>query len=819
METHKLFVIKSYFNFFPEPFTVDLVQRTMMKVCSFLWVFLCDFVLSLFGHLIKHLVRSRLDDHHHENSLDTTVVFNEQEERVVGSSGGSNYDGFGEEDKPEFAFGFQFQIKEEDLISFKDVTEAKAGETEDVFMENELTTTTNTSKYQFVSVQDFGGFVAEPEIASFTVHELFVEEDSIKDDFITKKGGITSKYIGKDEVQQEAKLKDQRKELNENSNLPSNGKVDDFMEAKVFSGQILQRVDLPNTDSIKSEEKSKEFVIGASGCEEVQELQEKSQLNSGENGVLKPEQVNWLGEFFIRNDKFSYGVNFSQENELNSPDHQLESDDSSDGYFSISPQDADSASNEFSSVKELESESLIPPVPEEIDDDYIDLEPHLEDIEKELQNSDSNVKYESDSCLENSMESENERKKSVKFEEEDKVKSWEVDSDEEDEADFLLEHQELIGQMKMELKNARTGGLPTILEESETPRMKEDLKPLKINEKLEHRDQMAEIQKFYKSYTEKMRKLDVLNYQTLQSINFLRMKHPDQLTTGENASLSALKSVIFPSFWPCKLRRIYADPTLKSVTELHKDLEIVYVGQACLSWEILHWQYKKAKELQLYDPQGYRSYNQVAIEFQQFHVLLRRFTEDEMFQGPRVQNYAKQRCILRSLLQVPAIKDDNLKEKKARKEDQEGDAVPISTMANMIKESMTVFWEFLHTDKDTTNLFLTIILQGSKAHLQDPADSELFMDIKTTHQKKEKRLKDMLRTGNCIVKKFQKHQETILDQHMFVSQVELKLVSRVLSLPRLSRDQLVWCQSKLNNIKFIDRKIQVEDSLFLLFPC
>lgn len=80
------------------------------------------------------------------------------------------------------------------------------------------------------------------------------------------------------------------------------------------------------------------------------------------------------------------------------------------------------------------------------------------------------------------------------------------------------------------------------------------------------------------------------------------------------------------------------------------------------------------------------------------------------------------------------IVDDNLKEKKARKEDKE-DIVSISTMATMIKESMTVFWEFLHTDKDTTNLFLTIILQGTKAHLQDPNDSTLFMEIKTNHQK------------------------------------------------------------------------------------
>ncbi|KAL7588264.1 hypothetical protein Lser_V15G37536 [Lactuca serriola] len=783
MATHKLFTLKSYFNFMDEPVTADLVQRTMKKICRFLWVLLCDFVLFLSGHLIKHLARSRIDNDH-ENNLDTTVVFNELEEPTARSSRGSNFIGFDEDYKSEFTFGFQFQMKEEDFMSYKGVTEAKSRNTGEAFMENELKTTTNTSKYQFVPVHNFSEFVAAPESASFTVHESVME-----DDFIIKEKGISKKDFSDLEVEQEPKIKDEQKGWNETSNLPSNEKVDDFIEPEVSSTQIHQSADLPNPDSINSEEKSKESV----------KLHVKDQLNSGKNGVSDPEKVNWLGDFFMRNDSFSYGVQLSQEHESDSLDSHLESYDSSNEFISISPQDVEI-------INEKESESLSP---EEIDDDYIEFEPNLKDHENiQQRNLDSNAKHESDAFTKK-MESQTEV-----------MKTWELDlEEEEDEADVLLEHQELIGQMKMELKNARTGGLPTILEESETPRMKEDLKPLKMDEKLEHRDLMAEIQKFYKSYNEKMRKLDVLNYQTLQAINFLRMKHPDQMNTGENnTSLSALKSVLLPSLWPCKLRRIYADPTLKSITELNKDLEIVYVGQACLSWEILHWQYKKSKELQLYDPQGYRSYNQVAIEFQQFYVLLRRFTEDELFQGPRVLNYTKQRCILKGLLQVPAIRDDNLKEKKARKEDKE-DIVSISTIATMIKESMTVFWEFLHTDKDTTNLFLTIILQGTKAHLQDPNDSTLFMEIKANHQKKERRLKDMLRTGNCIVKKFQKHQETILDQHMFVSQVELRLVSRVLSLPRLSRDQLVWCQSKLNNIKFVDRKVEVEDSLFLLFPC
>ncbi|KAJ0896183.1 hypothetical protein HanRHA438_Chr08g0331471 [Helianthus annuus] len=739
MATHMLFILKSHFIYIYESFPYDLVQQTMMKVCSFIWVLVWNFVLSSFRHLIEHLAGSRIDDTH-ERNLGPLVGFSDHQEDNKGSifdefsdqedNKASILDGFCEEEqpkpesKPEFTFGFRFQMKEEDLITYKDTPVSKTEETGD--FSNVLKT--NTSKYQFLSVKDYGGFVEEPKSGSFTVHELFVEPPLMEDNnFIIK----------------------------------------------------------PKKKSQTSEEKEVK--------DEVQELHEKKELHLGETRGLKPDEVNWLGEFISRNDSFDPF------------DYHPESDDSSEGFFSISPQDVDS-------VIEPESEILDPSFLDEFDDDYIELEPNLE---KDLQKSDSFAKHESDSCVENSLESETEQIRNVR--------SWEFDSNEEDnddddDDDVLMEHQELIDQMKTELRNARTGGLPTILEESETSRVEEDYKPLQINEKLEHRDQMGQIQKFYKSYSEKMRKLDVLNYQTLQAINFLRMKHPDQTNAGENASLSAIKSVLLPSLWPCKLRRIYADPTLKSITELHKDLEIVYVGQACLSWEMLHWQYKKVKELQLYDPQGYRSYNQVAIEFQQFHVLLRRFTEDELFQGPRVQNYTKQRCNVRGLLQVPAVKDDNLKEKKARKKE-EGDAVSISTMAKLIKESMMVFWEFLHTDKDTTNLFLTIILQGSKAHLQDPADSDLFTNIKTIHQKKERKLKDMLRTGNCIVKKFQKQRETILDQHMFVSQVELRLVSRVLSLPRLSRDQLVWCQSKLNNIRFVDRKIQVEDSLFLLFPC
>ena len=87
------------------------------------------------------------------------------------------------------------------------------------------------------------------------------------------------------------------------------------------------------------------------------------------------------------------------------------------------------------------------------------------------------------------------------------------------------------------------------------------------------------------------------------------------------------------------------------------DFETVYAGQVCLSWEILHWQYGKVKELLEFDRGGIRQYNQVAEEFQHFQVLLQRFVENEPFQArPRVENYVKNRCAARHLLHVPVIK-------------------------------------------------------------------------------------------------------------------------------------------------------------------
>jgi len=102
----------------------------------------------------------------------------------------------------------------------------------------------------------------------------------------------------------------------------------------------------------------------------------------------------------------------------------------------------------------------------------------------------------------------------------------ELNGSESDEDDFEWEHEEIVEQLKLELKNSRQGGLATIIEEvedeeqeqRESPKVVEELKPLKIEVKLEFNDQMDQIEKVYKSYAEKMRKLDILNYQTMHAL-------------------------------------------------------------------------------------------------------------------------------------------------------------------------------------------------------------------------------------------------------------------------------------------------------------
>ncbi|XP_074562852.1 uncharacterized protein LOC141819454 [Curcuma longa] len=381
-----------------------------------------------------------------------------------------------------------------------------------------------------------------------------------------------------------------------------------------------------------------------------------------------------------------------------------------------------------------------------------------------------------------------------------------------DEQESPWEHQDLIEQLRMELQKLKDIGLPTILEESESPITVEDSKPLMVDESFLHDDAMVEIRKSYWSYRERMRKFDILNYQKMYTIGFLQLKDP--LQSVESGTLGLTFQSIFPrSFWSVR-RKSNANPLEKLIEELQSDLEMVYVGQTCLSWEFLRWQYEKAKEMpQLFHPFGNHCYNQAAGEFQQFQVIIQRFTENEAFQGPRLPNYIENRRLLHNLLLVPVLKEDCLKDKM---EDEQG--ISGKQMEEIMEESIRIFWEFVKADKDATPGILKGFM-GTHVELQGPSDFDLLEDIQTDLYKKEKKLKDILRTGNCLIKKLKKPKEGRPNQDLLFSQVDLKLVARVLRMSRITSEQLLWCRKKLSKIKFVERKVIREPSSFLLFPC
>ncbi|KAF8109380.1 hypothetical protein N665_0097s0034 [Sinapis alba] len=410
------------------------------------------------------------------------------------------------------------------------------------------------------------------------------------------------------------------------------------------------------------------------------------------------------------------------------------------------------------------------------------------------------------------------------------------DSDEEEEEEeeegfeSLWEHQNLIEQLKMEMKKVKAiGGLQTIHEEEEEddcPKIMEELKPWKIEEekRSKHVDTIGEVHKFHRSYRERMRKLDILGFQKSFALGLLQSTNPS--TVGSSSSQASFSSVFNLRLW--KLKKPETEPLVQFRKETHGELENVYVGHMCLSWEILHWQYEKAIKLLESDVYGSRRYNEVAGEFQQFQVLLQRFLENEPFEEPRVQHYIKKRRVLRNLLQVPVIREDGNKDKrKERRRDKEEDddgAIKSEQLVEIMEETIRLFWRFVRFDKLTSSIHdhkSRTKSQIEPDHEEDSQDLEIFADVKAELQNKEKRLKDVLKSERCIIRRFKKHKEEDSTEEQvlhFFSQVDMKLVTRVLNMSKLTKDHLVWCHNKLTKISFVNRRLQLDPS-FCLFPC
>lgn len=822
--------------------------RNMMALfISSCWFYFAKFVLFLVKFVGQHIFRSKEDDSSQKDIKDylappqAVLESNEIEEE--------------KREPSSFSFKFEYQVPEVNSVVIKEEESFQAR-------------TMSISNYSFLSKQNTCGFIEEPEVATFQVHESFIgcSDDEELEPELLSAGEFVQPCLKSDDVKS---LEDQELER-----IFSSDSVRDFSKLSVQSEKLEVRN--PNVSySCSLDEKevidsSSSFDSDSVGNSEKPGIQSEDImfLNDQNEGLyifhgFNSDDVGEFEETVMHSD-----TNFDSDTDSISDDYSVKDlmvDSDSDDLLSemdFGDKESFIASSTFEMelVKDMEKteegqssncENVLSDKLEaelelkELSDRVIDELPSsskvqiefMDSSDDELQHSENynnipaacskltepdpepepvHADFDNSNARLGQMEEIPECAKNTSEEKSEETKLKDVDDEELDELESLWEHQDLIEQLKMELKRVRAGGLPTIFEESESPKTIEDLKPWKIDEKFLRGDPMDELHKFYKSYRERMRKFDILNYQKMYAIGFLQLKDPLQSMGNQKPLIPTILSHFSQNLKPLYRRKSSSDPSEKFMKELQVELETVYVGQTCLSWEFLRWQYEKARELPDSDPYWSHRYNQVAGEFQQFQVLLQRFIENESFQGPRLQNYVKNRCVLRNLLQVPVIKEDCSKNKMEEK--MKGNyAITSEMLEEIMEESIRIFWEFVKADKDETSIILKGLI-GNQVELQDQSDFQLMSEIQTSLQKKEKKLKDILKTGNCIVKKFKKPRENRSNQDMFFSQVDMKLVARVLKMSRITTDQLSWCHMKLSKITFSDRKIHREQS-FLLFPC
>ncbi|PHT83744.1 hypothetical protein T459_12187 [Capsicum annuum] len=72
-------------------------------------------------------------------------------------------------------------------------------------------------------------------------------------------------------------------------------------------------------------------------------------------------------------------------------------------------------------------------------------------------------------------------------------------------------------------------------------------------------------------------------------------------------------------------------------------------------------------------------------------------------------------------------------------------------LAEILEESIRIFWRFIRADKDC----YSVMAKGQKGihptEVQEQEESELLLEIRKNLEKKEKKLQDVLKSGNCIL--------------------------------------------------------------------
>lgn len=349
----------------------------------------------------------------------------------------------------------------------------------------ETVSTLSTDLYEYTSGRVINGYMEEPKAMSFIVRELYVDWGSSKiSDYQIPNKTSEGQEKGEDSVESvEALANEEDEKPVADQNLLEKFSTKKVPDAEIELGEV-------EGDDCSVVSDSRQDPVSSTKDHDVGSLNYEFLIYRNVGQRLEPQ---------------SFGFQYDE------GDHIVKFDMEDDQFLDVSIPDGKAIV--FSDQSD-DSESS--------DEEYIELlEPQLRINSQQLEEVENKAE-DKEELVQDETQATNTIVQSAEEENGLQQTKFGLDLDDDNELESPEEHDDIIEQIKREIKNVRTGGLPTISEEdqSESSKMVENLKlkPLKIEEKLEYKDRIAEIQKVYKSYVEKMRKLDILNNQTMHAI-------------------------------------------------------------------------------------------------------------------------------------------------------------------------------------------------------------------------------------------------------------------------------------------------------------
>ncbi|XP_041014468.1 uncharacterized protein LOC121257493 isoform X2 [Juglans microcarpa x Juglans regia] len=238
----------------------------------------------------------------------------------------------------------------------------------------------------------------------------------------------------------------------------------------------------------------------------------------------------------------------------------------------------------------------------------------------------------------------------------------------------------------------------------------------------------------------------------------------------------------------------------------YQDIEKAYVAQICLTWEALHCQYTQLSQKITCQADSLACYNHSAHQFQQFQVLLQRFIENEPFEeGLRAQTYARSRNLWPKLLQAP-----NIKASGERETEESSDlTVPALDLIKIVECSILTFHLFMKMDKKKSSSVLHLF--GNHNQVATP-----LQQIQSALEKKRIKLNELRKRRRGWKKNSWPQRDE--DVELLFSLIDVKILSRVLRMVRITKEQLFWCEEKMKKLDIADGKLRRDPSP-ILFPC